>query len=188
MAAEDIEKKVQYFHSDYRDGRVHIGSKVYQAGIFATHLLNQYYKDYTAARLAVYKQYNWYITETLETGYLDTADYVKVDEEILLILQTLPKLQLFTMLDTKAERERIAEFFTADNANIICNYFDRKAAVHKMLETDRALDLLPKGYDKGFFAETENLIDDAQTPFILRLHQRGYTDSISKSTRVCFPY
>ena len=37
----------------YRDGRVHIGGKSYPAGTFAVQLLNQYYKDDTAARIAV---------------------------------------------------------------------------------------------------------------------------------------
>ena len=40
----------------YRDGRVHIGGKSYPAGTFAVHLLNQYYKDDTAARIAVFRQ------------------------------------------------------------------------------------------------------------------------------------
>lgn len=174
-----LREKVHYFHADYRDGRVHIGGKVYQAGIFATHLLNQYYKDDTAARLAVYKRYNWHTAETLEKGYLDTADFVKAGEEILLILQTLPKLQPFAMLDTKAERERIAELFTIDNASILCDYFNRKAAVHNMTEADRALDLLPKEYEKTFFAETESLINDVTDT--LRFY-----DSISEDMRIAF--
>ena len=36
----------------YRDGRVHIGGKSYPAGTFAVQLLNLYYKDDTAARIA----------------------------------------------------------------------------------------------------------------------------------------
>ena len=43
----------------YRDGRVHIGGKSYPAGTFAVQLLNQYYKDDTAARIAVFRQSNW---------------------------------------------------------------------------------------------------------------------------------
>ena len=46
-----------YFAAVYRDGRVHIGNKSYAAGVYAVHLLNQYYKNDTAARIAVYKQY-----------------------------------------------------------------------------------------------------------------------------------
>ena len=46
-----------YFTAVYRDGRVHIANKSYAAGVYAVHLLNQYYKNDTAARIAVYKQY-----------------------------------------------------------------------------------------------------------------------------------
>ena len=42
-----------YFAAVYRDGRVHIGNKSYAAGVYAVHLLNQYYKNDTAARIAV---------------------------------------------------------------------------------------------------------------------------------------
>ena len=174
-----MKEKVQYYHADYRDGRVHIGGKVYQAGIFATHLLNQYYKDDTAARLAVYKQYNWHTAETLEKGYLDTADFVKAGKEILQILQTLPKLQPFSMLDTKAERERISELFNVSNANIICDYFNRKAAVYKMTEADRALDLLPKEYDTAAFTAAEDLLEDIFAT--LRFY-----DSISEDMQIAF--
>lgn len=48
-------EKISFFSADFRDGRIRIGNKTYPAGTFATHLLNQYYKDDTAARLAVYK-------------------------------------------------------------------------------------------------------------------------------------
>lgn len=174
-----MKEKVRYFHADYRDGRVHIGGKVYQAGVFATHLLNQYYKDDTAARIAVYKRYNWHTAETLSAGYLDKADFAKAGEEILLILQTLPKLQPFTMLDTKAERDRIAELFSENNADIICDYFNRKAAVLQMTEADRALDLLPKEYDRAFFAEAENLINDI-------IYTLDFYDSISEDMRIAF--
>lgn len=51
-------EKISFFSADFRDGRIRIGNKTYPAGTFATHLLNQYYKDDTAARLAIYKQYS----------------------------------------------------------------------------------------------------------------------------------
>ena len=65
-----MQEKARYFHADYRDGRVHIGGKVYQAGVFATHLLNQYYKDDTAARIAVFTTDNHFIRKKLSTGYI----------------------------------------------------------------------------------------------------------------------
>ena len=46
--------KISFFSADYRDGRVHIGGKSYPAGTFATHLLNQFYENDTAARIGVF--------------------------------------------------------------------------------------------------------------------------------------
>lgn len=86
----------------YRDGRVHIGGKSYPAGTFAVQLLNQYYKDDTAARIAVFRQSNWNVQEQLCAGYLNETDFIKAGKEILTILQTLPKLKPFSSLDIAA--------------------------------------------------------------------------------------
>ena len=59
----------------YRDGRVHIGGKSYGAGTFAVHLLNLYYKNDTAARIAVFRQHNWNVQEQLAAGYLNETDF-----------------------------------------------------------------------------------------------------------------
>ena len=58
-----MREKVDYFTADYRDGRVHIGGKVYQTGYFATHLLNQFYENDTAARIAVFTTDNWHLEQ-----------------------------------------------------------------------------------------------------------------------------
>ena len=64
----------------YRDGRVHIGGKSYPAGTFAVQLLNQYYKDDTAARIAVFRQSNWNVQEQLCAGYLNKTDFIKAGD------------------------------------------------------------------------------------------------------------
>ena len=78
-----------YFAAVYRDGRVHIGNKSYAAGVYAVHLLNQYYKNDTAARIAVYKQYILQVRRQLEIGYLNESDFEKAGEEIQSILAEL---------------------------------------------------------------------------------------------------
>lgn len=60
-----------FFSADYRDGRVRIGSKTYSAGYYCVHLLNQYYKDDTAARISVLTNRNWQLQEQLNAGYLN---------------------------------------------------------------------------------------------------------------------
>ena len=82
-----------YLTAVYRDGRVYIGSKSYAAGIFAAHLLNRYYRNDTAARIAVFRQSNWNVQEQLDAGYLSSVDFVNAGEEIQNIWLTLPKLK-----------------------------------------------------------------------------------------------
>lgn len=107
-----------YLTAVYRDGRVYIGSKSYAAGIFAAHLLNRYYRNDTAARIAVFRQSNWNVQEQLAAGYLSSVDFVNAGEEIQNILLTLPKLKPFDTLDTVSEKQRISEMFTEENAEL----------------------------------------------------------------------
>lgn len=141
----------------YRDGRVHIGSKSYAAGTFAVHLLNQYYKNDTAARIAVFRQNNWNVQEQLAAGYLNETDFVKAREEIQLILKTLPKLKPFSSLDIATEKQCIAALFTAENAVAIQDYFRRRAAVARQDQDVIYLGILPPEYDKSLFKKYETL-------------------------------
>lgn len=50
----------------YRDGRVHIGGNSYAAGTFAAHLLDQYYKGDTAAKIDIFQQSNWNARSNLQ--------------------------------------------------------------------------------------------------------------------------
>lgn len=146
-----------YLTAVYRDGRVYIGSKSYAAGIFAAHLLNRYYRNDTAARIAVFRQSNWNVQEQLAAGYLSSVDFVNAGEEIQNILLTLPKLKPFDTLDTVSEKQRISEMFTEENAELLSDYFIRRG---KTAQTDggaRALGILPKEYDKVLFKKSETL-------------------------------
>lgn len=146
-----------YLTAVYRDGRVYIGSKSYAAGIFAAHLLNRYYRNDTAARIAVFRQSNWNVQEQLAAGYLSSVDFVNAGEEIQNILLTLPKLKPFDTLDTVSEKQRISEMFTEENAELLPDYFIRRG---KAAQTDggaRALGILPKEYDKVLFKKSETL-------------------------------
>ena len=146
-----------FFTAVYRDGRVHIGGKSYPAGTFAVHLLNQYYKDDTAVKIAVFRQSNWNVQEQLCAGYLNETDFLKAGKEILTILQTLPKLKPFTSLDIAAEKQRIAELFTESNAAGILDYLRRKATVAKMDEGSVTLGVFPPEYDKALFKNAETM-------------------------------
>lgn len=140
-----------FLTSVYRDGRVLIGGKSYPAGTFAVCLLNQYYKDDTAARISVFRQSNWNVQEHLCAGYLNETDFLKAGEEILTILQTLPKLKPFSSLDVAAEKRQIAGLFTENNAAAISDYLRRRAAV------SRFDGVFPPEYDKALFKNGKTL-------------------------------
>ena len=114
-------------------------------------LLNQYYKGDTAARIAVFRQSNWNVQEQLCAGYLNETDFLKAGEEILTILQTLPKLKPFSSLNIAAEKQRIAELFTESNAAGILDYLRRRAAI---VQFD---DVFSPGYDKALFKNGETM-------------------------------
>lgn len=163
----------------YRDGRVHIGGKSYPVGTFAVHLLNQYYKDDTALRIAVFRQHNWNVQEQIATGYLNETDFLKARKEILAILKTLPKLKPFSSLDIAAEKQRIAELFTQENAAAIQDYFCRRAAVAQQDQGAISLGILPPECDKPLFRKCETLC--ATTLQTLRFY-----DSIPEDMRKAF--
>ena len=163
----------------YRDGRVYIGGKSYAAGTFAVHLLNQYYKNDTAARIAVFRQSNWNVQEQLATGYLNETDFLKAEEEILTILRTLQKLKPFSSLDIAAEKRRITELFTQENAAAIQDYFHRRAAVAQQDQGAIGLGVLPPEYDKSIFRKCETLC-------VTVLQVLRFYDSIPEDMRIAF--
>lgn len=152
--------KISFFSADYRDGRVHIGGKSYPAGTFATHLLNQFYENDTAARVGVFTTDNWQLENMLRLGYLNISDYVKAGERMVNIFTALPWLKPFDMLGTNDERNRIAELFSEENGETISDYFSRRAKIGEMDSTQAMFHHLPKEYDKEFFSKAEALLKE----------------------------
>ena len=163
----------------YRDGRVYIGGKSYPAGTFAVQLLNQYFKDDTAARIAVFRQSNWNVQEQLVAGYLIETDFLKAGEEILTILRTLPKLRPFSSLDIAAEKQRISELFTQENAAAVQDYFRRRAAVAQRDQGSIVLGVLPPEYDEALSRKCETLCATV-------LQTLRFYDSIPEDMRSAF--
>ena len=174
-----MSKGLGFLTAVFRDGRVHMGGKSYPAGTFAVHLLNQYYKDDTAARIAVFRQSNWNVQSQLSAGYLNNTDFVKAGEEILLILQTLPKLKPFSSLDIAAERQRIAKLFTEGNAAVIIDYLRRRAAVSQIDEGAADLGVLPPAYDRELFKACESMCTAV-------LHTLHFYDTVPEDMRKAF--
>lgn len=158
-----MDRPNRFLIADYRDGRVRIGGKSYPAGIYANHLLNQYYKNDTAARLSVYKQHGWNVAEQLEHGYLKTKDYILAGEEILHILDTLPKLKPFDTLDVAGERDRISALFTEAVASDISEHFSVQAEITERDEGQVLFDTFPAAYDKEKYKIISTTISEVQS-------------------------
>jgi len=156
-------ENVSFFSADYRDGRVRIGNKTYAAGSYAEHLLNQYYKDDTAARIAVFKLDNWVLQDTLTAGFLFINDFLRAGEEMQHIFNALPRLKPFDLLDTERELSRVRELFSKENGNRLVEYFRRKSAVMAMDDGQVIHHTMPKEYDKQFFADAEALLQDVRS-------------------------
>ncbi len=140
-----------FLTAEYRDGRVRIGEKTYAAGAYAVHLLNQYYKNDTAARLSVFKIYGWDVANQLSCGYIAEQDFFGAGKEIRLILDTLPDLKPFDLLDIPAEQNRIAGLFSQDSFSLLTDCFRRRSAVESRPQNELDVGVLPSEYDKGIF-------------------------------------
>ena len=151
---------VKFFSADYRDGRVRIGDKTYPAGHYCVHLLNQYYKDDTAARLSVFTHRNEQLQAALNAGYLNSSDFTKAGEEMLHIFYALPWLKPFDVLDISVERNRVEQLFSEENAEMLTSYFRRRAAVGNMDEAQIILGILPPAYNKNFFDAATQLLSE----------------------------
>ncbi len=154
-----------FFTSDYRDGRVRFGGKQYPAGVFAVHLLNQFYVDDTAARIAVFRDsLHFHILRQLQNGYLNISEFAKTGANTLEAVKTLPKLRPFDGVDVEELRNTIATLFTKQVGQEICEYFAAKAKLSLLPQEEIAAGTAGKMI--GDFSETEQRI--AKIKSILR--------------------
>jgi hypothetical protein len=128
-----------FFTADYRDGRVIFGGKSYPAGVFGTHLLNQFYINDTAARIAVFRDdLNYHILTQLKNGYLNITEFVKTGANTLEALKALPKLRPFDGLNIEEIRNSVRTLFTEENGQKICGYFADKAKLGLLSQNEIA--------------------------------------------------
>ena len=128
-----------FFTADYRDGRVIFGGKSYPAGVFATHLLNQFYINDTAARIAVFRDdLNYHILAQLNNRYLNITEFVKTGANTLEALKALPKLRPFDGLNTDEIRNTVEMLFTEQVGQAICGYFADKAKLGLLQQNEIA--------------------------------------------------
>ena len=83
-----------FFYADYSVGKVTVASKTVDAGQYTVELLNQYYKDDTAARISIFRAENWELEDTLSKGYLNPRLFVEAVTVINNIFTALPKRRM----------------------------------------------------------------------------------------------
>ena len=128
-----------FFTADYRDGRVVFVGKSYPAGVFATHLLGQFYINDTAARIAVFRDdLNYHILKQLNDGYLNVTEFVKTGANTLEALKALPKLRPFDGMNIEEIRNSVTTLFTAETGQKICEYFADKAKLSLLTQDEIA--------------------------------------------------
>ena len=150
-----------FFTADYRDGRVYFDGKNYPAGIFATHLLNRFYINDTAARIAVYcDSVNFHILDQMRSGYLNIEEYVKTGQNTLEQLRALPCIRPFDGLDMTALKESVTNVFTEQNGERICEYYRMRGRMSELSQAEIATPYL--GISKEYFAECERFVSDVR--------------------------
>ena len=170
------------FKTDCRDGRIYVGGKVYAAGLFATHLLNQYYLNDTAARIAVFNDtVNFNIVKQLENGYLNISEFARTGKNVLEAMRVLPHLHPFDTLNRSAITDCVTNLFTEETGERICNYLAEKANV-SMLPQDEVSVGTAYRYAERTDKDAETLIRDATT--VLRFFNNVSADLISAHERL----
>ena len=168
-----------FFYADYSGGKVTVASKTVDAGQYTVDLLNQYYKDDTAARISVFRAENWELEDTLSKGYLNPRLFVEAVNVINNIFTALPKLKPFNLIDIDKEKERISKLFTYENAEILIEYFHRKGKLQNIKEEYIILGILPPEYDKDFFTKAEKLLNEVNTTL-------GFYDNLGDDITLAF--
>ena len=153
-----------FFTADYRDGRVLFGGKSYPAGVFATHLLGQFYINDTAARIAVFRdELNFHILRQLRDGYLNITEFVKTGTNTLEALKALPKLRPFDEINTEEIRNAVEVLFTKQVGQEICEYFAVKARLSLLPQEEIAAGTAERMKAATDFSGTEQKIEDIRS-------------------------
>lgn len=153
-----------FFTADYRDGRVIFGGKHYPAGMFAVHLLNQFYINDTAARIAVFRDsLNFHILRQLQDGYLNISDFVKTGANTLQSFKTLPKLKPFDGLKAEEIRSTVETLFTEQIGQEICEYFAAKTKLSLLPQDEIAVGTAERIKAVTDFSSTEQKIEDIRS-------------------------
>lgn len=169
--------KLLQFTADYRDGRVYVDGKTYAAGSFATFMLNRFYENDNALRIAVYSDdVQYHIVQQLENNYLYIDEFVKTGMQVLWVIEYLPNIPPFDTLDIPALIDCVTNLFTEENGERICSYLADKAKVSMLDQNEVAVETAYR-YTERIDKDAGKLIED--TIAILEFFNHVTADLIS---------
>lgn len=149
--------------ADHRDGCVYVGGKKYPAGYFVVQLMNNYYVNDAAARIAVFRDSaQFHILDQLRYGFLNISEFEKTGRNTLEIIKSLPAFPPFDTLDFEAMREHVSALFTEANGNRICDYFRSRAELGLLDQNEVVVGTPYRMMDVKYNAEAEALISEVK--------------------------
>ena len=146
-----------FFEADYYNGNVYINGKRYAAGVFAMHLLQQFYVNDIAARISVLI-HNWEIQKELKLGFLQEKEFTAAREELFEIIKRVGKLKPFDLFDIEKEKQRVIELFSVENAERIQSFFRMRSQIEQKDPFVNGMGISVPGYDAAEFNSCRQLI------------------------------
>ncbi len=146
-----------FFEADYYNGNVYINEKRYAAGVFAMHLLQQFYVNDTAARISVLI-HSWEVQRELALGFLQAKEFTAAKEELVEILKNVGRLRPFDLFDIEKEERRLTELFDIDNAGRLQAFFLMRSQIEHKDPFVNGMGISVPGYDAVEFNSCRQLI------------------------------
>ena len=173
--------KIKFFTADYRDKFVYIGKYKFKVGCFVVDFLNKFYDDDTAARISCMTLDNYVVSTNMELGFVNEHEFLRARDEILYILNILPRLLPFNLLDVESEKKLIQETFTKENAAYLMEYYTRRAEVSLKDEGTHLFGTTPDGYNE-FCKEATAFVN--RVSYLLRFYDSFREDFDKAHTKL----
>lgn len=138
--ATQAKKNIGCFTADFRQNRVAVGGKVFNAGFFFVNALNEYDREAPDGeksnpkgkwlimnRLISVHQSIWNVQDGILRDILDESEAAKLHEDIQYILSVIAGVRPFRYLDLEAEKVRCDALFGEESVRRINDYLRQKA-------------------------------------------------------------
>ena len=148
-----------FFTADYRDGQVYYAGRKYPAGHFTVTLMNQYYKNDTAARIAVFSGFGFRILGQLRDGFLNVREFHKVGENLHWAVKALPRLSPFDQIDQDVMQAEVSDLFTEESGQEVCEYFRYRGTIANVEEDEVIVGTVDRMINRDYMQRMEKRIN-----------------------------